>query len=112
MPEQLKGQVGGDIITMKTGNDRQALAELKDRFQLDARLDGTGLVFEVKDGGGFIPRLLASFQTKVLNISLRRPTLDDVFIKLTGREIRDEMIDGQETMKNLWRAHLGMGKRR
>lgn len=110
--EQLKGQVGGDIISMKTDNDKQAMDELKARFQLEARLDGNGIVFEVKDGGGFIPHLLSSFQTKVLNISLRRPTLDDVFLKLTGREIRDEMIDGQETMKDLWRAHLGMGKRR
>lgn len=111
-PEQLKGRVGGDIITMKTENDTKAVIELKSRFQLDARVDSSGLVFEVKDGGGFMPRLLSSFEPKVLNISLRRPTLDDVFLKLTGREIRDEMIDGQETMKDLWRAHLGMGKRR
>lgn len=111
-PEKLKGQVGGDIITIRTDNDREAIAELKARFQIEARGDGSGIVFEVKDGGVFIPQLLGSIQTRVKNISLRRPTLDDVFLKLTGRELRDEMIDGQETMKDLWRAHLGMGKRR
>ncbi len=89
-PEALKRRVGGDIVTIKTENDEAAIAEIKERFNILAQQDSDGICIEVKNGEEFIPVLANSFKTGLRGISLRRPTLDDVFMKLTGREIREE----------------------
>jgi hypothetical protein len=40
-------------------------------------------------------KLLTTDRPKLGGISVRRPTLDDVFLSLTGRQIREEGAEGQ-----------------
>ena len=89
-PDALKRQVGGDIITLKTEDDEAAAAEIHTRFGIEASREKEGLLFETEDGGAFIPGLVTRLETRILSVGMRRPTLDDVFLKLTGREIREE----------------------
>ena len=42
----------------------------------------------VEGGETFVPRLFSATEG-IQTVSVRRPTLDDVFIKYTGRDIRD-----------------------
>ena len=93
-PERLKKVVGQDIVSVKTDDDDKAVEEFRLRYQIEARRDNNGLTFEVASGEEFLPIFIKEFGTKILSVSLRRPSLDDVFLKLTGREIReDEIID-------------------
>ncbi len=92
-PENLKSLVGGDVITLRTENDEGAIGELKERFGLEARLSPEGIMVEVPQGDVFVPRLVSNLPIPITSLSLRRPTLDDVFLKLTGRQIRDESAD-------------------
>jgi ABC-2 type transport system ATP-binding protein len=108
-PEALKGSVGKDIISLKTGDDEKAAEEIKTTYQVDAKRDADGLTFEVANGAEFIPGFVTNFKTNILSINLRRPTLDDVFLKLTGRQIRDGEADGTDMMKDQMRA---MGRSR
>lgn len=89
-PKKLKKIVGQDIISVKTENDTKATEEIRLRYQIEARSDGGGLTFSVKNGEEFLPEFIKGLRTKILSVNLRRPSLDDVFLKLTGREIRDE----------------------
>jgi ABC-2 type transport system ATP-binding protein len=91
-PRELKGMVGGDIITLSTADNNKAQAELKERYQIESKSDGEHLTFEIANGDRFIPTLTKELKTEVLSISLRRPTLDDVFLKLTGHGLRDEAV--------------------
>jgi ABC-2 type transport system ATP-binding protein len=93
-PEQLKKMVGKDIISVKTGDDDRAAEEIRLRYQIEARRDSDGLTLEVANGGEFLPAFIKEFGTKILSVSLRRPSLDDVFLKLTGREIREGKASG------------------
>jgi len=102
-PATLKQQTGGDIIELKTANDELALAELKQRYQIEARHDVGGLSFEIANGAQFIPTLVSALSIKILSISLRRPTLDDVFLKLTGRQLRDQEAGAREILKDQMR---------
>lgn len=106
-PENLKSLVGGDIIILKTTDDDEAAREVQERFGLAVQRDGNGLLFEVLDGEGFIPRLVGGLSIKINSISLRRPTLDDVFLKLTGREIRDESADAMAGVRSFMQRHRG-----
>jgi len=89
-PEALKGVVGGDLVSLTTEDDDAALRELRDSFEVEARMadDGT-LSFTVDRGARFLPGFVRSFPLRIHTISVRRPTLDDVFVALTGHRIRD-----------------------
>ena len=91
-PENLKKMVGKDIISVKTDDNDKAAEEVRLRYQIEARHDSDGLYFEVTNGEEFLPIFIREFSTKILGVSLRRPSLDDVFLKLTGREIREEEV--------------------
>ena len=110
-PEALKAGVGGDIISLKTADDERAAVEIRERYGVEARGDESGLTFRVSDGETFIPNFVRGFSTEILSISLRRPTLDDVFLKLTGREIRDQEVSGLEALRAHGRFHGAGGRR-
>jgi len=106
-PENLKTIVSKDIIWVRTDNDDRAAEELRLRYQIEARRDNNGLTFEVASGEEFLPNFIRELGTQILSVSLRRPSLDDVFLKLTGREIRQEEIS--DVFKAMLRQH---GRRR
>ena len=114
-PEALKAQVGGDVVRLCTSDDGRAARELKEALRVEVRRDrgpdGEGLLLEVPDGEQTVPqivRLLADSKEpiEVLSIGVRRPTLEDVFVKLTGHAIREEEADARDVMRRhgrLWR---------
>ena len=102
-PERLKRIVGKDIISVKTDDNGRAAEEIRQRYQIEARHDADELTFEVTGGEKFLPIFLREFATKVSSVSLRQPSLDDVFLKLTGREIRQETVNDE--FKAIVRQH-------
>jgi len=102
-PEGLKKLVGKDIISVKTDDNNRAAEEIRLHYQTETRHDSDGLTFEVASGEEFLPTFIKEFGTKILSVSLRRPSLDDVFLKLTGREIRQEEVS--DTFKAMVRQH-------
>jgi ABC-2 type transport system ATP-binding protein len=109
-PEQLKEGVGGDVVTVSTSDDSRAAEEIAQRLGVQARIDDGSLRIEVADGAEFVPRLVRSLTVVVQSVTIRRPSLDDVFIKLTGHAIRDEEADPQAMMRTI-AAHW-TGRRR
>ena len=102
-PDRLKKIVGKDIISVKTDDDEKAAEELRLRYQIEARRDNNGLTFEVASGEKFLPTFIKEFGIKILSVNLRSPSLDDVFLKLTGREIREEEVS--DAFKAMVRQH-------
>lgn len=89
-PSDLKASIKGDTIYLKTTDDSKAAGEIADRFSVAARrLDAGGLALTVEAGDKFIPRLFEGLGSSIVSVNLKRPSLEDVFINLTGREIRE-----------------------
>src|SRR3989442_10380295 len=89
-PDELKARVGGDVVTIATTDNAASAAELGSKFGLTPAVDDGTLRIEVTDGAALIPRLVRDLSARVTAVTLRRPSLDDVFLKLTGRAIREE----------------------
>jgi ABC-2 type transport system ATP-binding protein len=106
-PEDLKDQVGGDVIKIKTVDDEGAEKQLKEMYpDLDMLNDPEcKLCFKIEKGEEFIPDLIRDFGTKIVSVNVHRPTLDDVFLQLTGKEIREEGSDSKANLRNA--ARLG-----
>jgi ABC-2 type transport system ATP-binding protein len=63
--------------------------------------------FSVPRGEEFLPDFVRGFGQHLLSVGVRRPTLDDVFLKLTGRAIREQAPDAFEHMKRMRRRTGG-----
>jgi ABC-2 type transport system ATP-binding protein len=62
---------------------------------------------EVEDAAAFMPRLVRELSVPVTSVSFHRPSLDDVFLKLTGHAIRDEGAGANDMMRMFGRAWGG-----
>jgi ABC-2 type transport system ATP-binding protein len=94
-PRELKRAVGGDsvLLTLHDGEAELAQAQLQSQpFVRDLTADGPQLRLYVDDGGTAIPMILRLLDQKEIGLrsmSLSEPTLDDVFLRHTGRSLRD-----------------------
>ena len=96
-PEALKRGVSGDAVSLSFADAGQATAAsaVARTFPGAEELATEGAVvrFRVPDGGHAIPSLLRELDAAglpLVGVEVRRPTLDDVFLSLTGRSLRDE----------------------
>jgi ABC-2 type transport system ATP-binding protein len=97
-PDRLKDAVGGDVISFTTADSAAAVAELRERYQVEPTVQDGTVQFHVTSGETFLPEFVRTFSQRLLSVGLRRPTLDDVFLSLTGREIRDSELDQKDVM--------------
>lgn len=109
-PDKLKDELGGDVVTLKAEKNEAAAAELKEKFGLSPSLQNGNITFTVPQGEQFLPRLVGNFRTPLVSLGVRRPTLDDVFLKLTGRAIRDEEAGLNDRMRAMRKAFRGHGR--
>jgi ABC-2 type transport system ATP-binding protein len=105
-PAMLKQMVHGDVIHLITADNKRAIEEIGRIFTISAREENGGLALETEKGDEFIPKLIHALTVKTLSVSLKKPTLNDVFLKLTGRTIRDDVLpDNREVTREFVRSH-------
>jgi ABC-2 type transport system ATP-binding protein len=105
-PKKLKQMVHGDIIRIVTEDNRKAVPEIQRLFSVSAREENGTLVLETERGDEFIPRLIHALSITTKSVSIQKPTLNDVFLKLTGRTIRDDIVqDNKEVTREFVRSH-------
>jgi len=101
--EKLKDGVGGDVISIKTQDNEEAVRLLEGQYKLKPGIENGIISFTVSHGEEFLPKFVSGFPLRLISIGLRRPTLEDVFLKLTGRNIREQEVDSIQQMKNMAR---------
>lgn len=106
-PEALKAGVGTDRVQLTTADDQAALAALAERFDLEGTTSEGKLTIAVADGERFVPRLFEELGVPILSVSVARPTLDDVFMNITGRTIRDAEASAGERFRAATAAFRG-----
>ncbi len=102
-PEALKNMLGGDVITLEIKNPDD-LAELCDIYKKNGCANTVSqknnmIFITVREGEHKIPQILSLASNAgifILSVSLRKPTLDDVFLHHTGRAIREREASEME----------------
>lgn len=92
-PLGLRSLLPEDTIFLKTTDDEKAKIEIEEKYKVRVNFNNGGIFFSIKNGEEFIPELLKNLSIGVKSVNLKRPTLDDIFLKLTGREIREEKVE-------------------
>jgi ABC-2 type transport system ATP-binding protein len=92
-PAALKDRIGGDVITLTTPQPDAVRQAMRERLQLNEKdvkqIDGT-IRLERRRGHEYIPQLIEALPGLIDSVSVGRPTLEDVFVDLTGHRFRDE----------------------
>lgn len=98
-PLNLKKMVGGDIITLTSENLAKLKLEVEIKFNLKTKIKDDKLIIETAEGDKFLPKLFNELEEKIQSVELRKPTLDDVFLSLTGKKIREEEASNKDMMR-------------
>src|ERR1700687_1605704 len=93
-PEELKRDVAGDVVTLTVaGPSQNALDSLKDQpYVREASIEDGTVRLYVDRGEVAMPAILRQLDAaclQLLPIGLHRPSLDDVFLRKTGRSLRE-----------------------
>jgi ABC-2 type transport system ATP-binding protein len=110
-PATLKAGVGTDRIMIHTDDNEAAIAELAQRFGIEAQIAEGAVTFGVPAGEEFVPRLFSELDVPIQTVSVSRPTLDDVFMSYTGTTIRDAEEDAGRSRNRMMMQVMGRAPR-
>ena len=122
-PGSLKADVGGDVVHIaldpasvdadgKLANKAGELVRGLDYVD-SVNSAEAAISITVKDGSAAVPGLVLLLHENLIpiaSLSVASPTLDDVFLKQTGRTIRSEEASGDEAAQ-MMRPMMGLNKR-
>jgi ABC-2 type transport system ATP-binding protein len=106
-PQALKAKVGADTVELRTADDVAAAAALE-RAGRRVEIGAGGVRVFVQHGESEVVELITAAGVPVRQVHVHEPTLDDVFIHYTGREIRESHT---ETISPRMRARLRARRR-
>jgi ABC-2 type transport system ATP-binding protein len=90
-PGELKERIGGDVVAVRSTADAAALmAKIDAALGLESTLvDGT-IRIERQRGHELVRDLVEAFGDQIESVTFGKPTLEDVFVHLTGRRFFTE----------------------
>ncbi len=91
-PAALKERVGGDVITVRLLDLNAGKSMLRDKLEIDAQVIDGALRIERPAAHALVPQIVEALPGLVTSIVVGKPTLEDAFVRLTGR--RFQTTDG------------------
>ncbi len=94
-PTELKDRLGGDIVTLKTATETPDVSGVLKVLPGVSSIQKKDASYRVKVANGetFVPLAVEGISKAgvgVTGVSVKRPSLDEVFLEFTGREFREE----------------------
>jgi len=106
-PENLKRKIGGDALIIEAG-EKEKIKQVVSKLSFVKRVsevDGK-IYVNIENSEENLPSVFEALRNnniKIKSISVRKPSLNDVFIHYTGKEIRDEIENGKKIPKHMVR---------
>ncbi len=108
--ENLKGFLKGDVISFECSDAKKLSLRLKkEKWAKKITVHGDSMDLEAAEIEESIIKLVKianSIKVKIKSLSLHKPTLEDVFLSLTGKTMREEEAGSMDAMRQaikLWR---------
>ena len=90
-PQALKNRIGGGVLLLATGDDARAAAWLRERG-FEPEVGARGILLVVPEPAAVLPEVLAQLPVRAHRAEIHEPSLEDVFLKLTGRALEDGQV--------------------
>ena len=92
-PNDLKHEIGGDVILLDSKTPDSLARGISERFHLDAQVLQGKVRLERENGHRFITDVVEAFPGEIVAVSVSKPTLEDVFIHRTGHRFWNEELE-------------------
>ncbi len=89
-PSALQSSVGGDRITIRSDDIQQLAKKVSETFDLTAAIVDGAVRLETESAEELVPKLYHSLRDEIEELSVGKPTLEDVFIARTGRSFHTD----------------------
>ncbi len=93
-PDDLKARLGGDVVVIHPASPEGLREKIRERFGCEPVLVDGSLRVERPRGHEFVGEVVEAFPGEVKSATFGRPTLEDVFVHLTGRRLWGEEANG------------------
>ncbi len=93
-PDDLKSRLGGDVVVIHPASPEGLREKIRERFGCEPVLVDGSLRVERPRGHEFVGEVVEAFPGEVKSATFGRPTLEDVFVHLTGRRLWGEEVNG------------------
>lgn len=95
-PENLKNTLGGDIIELSTQDNEKAMLEIQAKAPEAEVTSKEDIIYlKVASSDAFISEFIKNLEVPLTRLNIRKPTLNDVFLSFTGRNIGSTEPDKQ-----------------
>jgi ABC-2 type transport system ATP-binding protein len=88
-PTRLKSSIGGDVVVIECREPDSMAAQIRKNFSIDATVVNGSLRIETPGGHRFVSQVVETFRDEITSVTWGQPTLDDVFVHLTGRRLAE-----------------------
>jgi ABC-2 type transport system ATP-binding protein len=88
-PDDLLSEVGGDVVALTCSEPEAAAADLQRVLGLEARVVGGAVHVESERGAELLAKVAEAFPGRFDELTVRRPTLEDVFVRRTGHRLEE-----------------------
>jgi len=92
-PDKLKSNLGKEVVSIQTDQPDDVRKTLETVAPAQILSFEGRLEIQTADAGVYIARALPNVRARMQSVSIHKPTLEDVFLHLTGRTIREESAD-------------------
>lgn len=89
-PGDLRASIGGDVVSLHAADAPGLREKIAERFGLEAALVNETVRVEAPQGHQFLRDAVEAFPGEIRSASFGRPTLEDVFVHLTGHRMDEE----------------------
>lgn len=77
------------MIYIDTVDNKECFSLLKESFpDIHINIKNNKIIINVLEADKFLPPLFKALGDKVISVDLKKPSLEDVFLKLTGKSIK------------------------
>ncbi len=95
-PDELKARVGGDVVVVHSGNPTALQAQIRQRFDCEPVVVDGNVRVEIEHGHAFVRDVVEAFAADIQAVTFGKPTLEDVFIHLTGHRLWNHAELGEQ----------------
>jgi ABC-2 type transport system ATP-binding protein len=95
-PGELKSRVGGDVVVIHAPEPDLLRQKIEQRMRIKTALVDDTLRIERPRGHEFVRDVVEAFGAEIESVTYGKPTLEDVFVHLTGRRFNTSTSEGAE----------------
>lgn len=88
-PQELRQELGGNVISIKSADPERLKVQLDEAFKSASSLNDGEIRIEKDMGPNFLTEVMGRFSNQIHSITIGKPTLEDLFLRKTGRKISD-----------------------